>query len=438
MALKASDIPERRTLRQTLARWWPWLRKGGFAILDQGLFAGTNFVVSVLLVRWLSESAYGAYASAYALFLLISNFYNVFIFEPTTIFGASKYEDRLPAYVRMQLKIYLSGYVVMSLVLGLVVTILARLDLDSNLFAALVGMSISHGAMLIILFSRRVFYTKHRPAQAAIASLIYCVCAISCIVLLERYNLLSPFAAFAAMGLAAIVASAATLRSKPHINTQESLSLETISKENLVYGGCIAVAGVLAWLSTIDYVVITGQLLDLTESGALKAIQNLTLPITQAITALSLVFIPRLSQQFYRQGMRKLLKETLAFTTITTTAAVLYLLFLVIAGGPVFQLFYQGKFQEYQPYLAYLGFVPVIMALTSLWNVSLRIIQRTRYVFLIDSAGAIVTLTLGVALIQQYDVAGAVYGMLLSAGIRVPLLALAWWLASRKTERPAF
>jgi hypothetical protein len=33
-----------------------WTTKGGPAILDQGLFAGTNFVANILLARWLSPA----------------------------------------------------------------------------------------------------------------------------------------------------------------------------------------------------------------------------------------------------------------------------------------------------------------------------------------------------------------------------------------------
>ena len=30
----------------------PWAMKGGLALLDQGVFAGSNFVISILLARW--------------------------------------------------------------------------------------------------------------------------------------------------------------------------------------------------------------------------------------------------------------------------------------------------------------------------------------------------------------------------------------------------
>ena len=30
-----------------------WARKGSLAVLDQGLFSGANFLVNILLARWL-------------------------------------------------------------------------------------------------------------------------------------------------------------------------------------------------------------------------------------------------------------------------------------------------------------------------------------------------------------------------------------------------
>ena len=41
-----------------------WLKKGSLAVLDQGLFSGANFVVNILLARWLTPEEYGAFAVA--------------------------------------------------------------------------------------------------------------------------------------------------------------------------------------------------------------------------------------------------------------------------------------------------------------------------------------------------------------------------------------
>jgi hypothetical protein len=41
-----------------------WFKKGSLAVLDQGLFSGANFIVNILLARWLAPEEYGAFAVA--------------------------------------------------------------------------------------------------------------------------------------------------------------------------------------------------------------------------------------------------------------------------------------------------------------------------------------------------------------------------------------
>jgi hypothetical protein len=38
----------------------PLATKGGLAVLDQGLISGSNFLVGILLARWLAPAEYGA------------------------------------------------------------------------------------------------------------------------------------------------------------------------------------------------------------------------------------------------------------------------------------------------------------------------------------------------------------------------------------------
>ena len=39
-------------------------------MLDQGFFAGANFVLNILLVQWMGEDWYGAFTVAFTVFLL--------------------------------------------------------------------------------------------------------------------------------------------------------------------------------------------------------------------------------------------------------------------------------------------------------------------------------------------------------------------------------
>src|SRR6516162_583127 len=68
-----------------------WTTKGGLAILDQGLISGSNFLISVLLGRWLMPAQYGAFALAFTIFILLSYAYHAFLAEPQGVFCGSTY-----------------------------------------------------------------------------------------------------------------------------------------------------------------------------------------------------------------------------------------------------------------------------------------------------------------------------------------------------------
>src|SRR5579862_7068128 len=102
-----------------MARLIPWVRKGGFAILDQGLISGSNFLVSVLLARWMAPEQYGAYAVAFGIFVLLSLVYQSLVLEPMAVFGGSSYHHCLKQYLSTLLRIHLVISVSLCVVLGI-------------------------------------------------------------------------------------------------------------------------------------------------------------------------------------------------------------------------------------------------------------------------------------------------------------------------------
>src|SRR5574337_1323441 len=96
-----------------------WLSKVFLAVMDQGLISGSNFVMSILLARWLSAEQYGAYALAFSIFLLLSQFYVSLLLEPMAVFGGSTYRYRQQGYLGALLWIHLGTALLVFFVLGI-------------------------------------------------------------------------------------------------------------------------------------------------------------------------------------------------------------------------------------------------------------------------------------------------------------------------------
>ena len=65
---------------------------------------GTNFVVNILLARWLTPAEYGAFALAYSVFVLLGVFHIAILIEPMLVFGPGRYRERFPEYLGILLR----------------------------------------------------------------------------------------------------------------------------------------------------------------------------------------------------------------------------------------------------------------------------------------------------------------------------------------------
>jgi hypothetical protein len=76
-----------------------WLEGGFWAILDQSLFAISNFALNLLLAHWLSPQDYGAFAAVFAVFLLIGTLHTGPLTEPMLVLGSGRYKNRLTEHL---------------------------------------------------------------------------------------------------------------------------------------------------------------------------------------------------------------------------------------------------------------------------------------------------------------------------------------------------
>ena len=76
-------------------------------------------LANVLLARWLTPEAYGAYTVAFTVFLLFSTVHQGLLTEPMLVFGPGKFKRRLPTYFSTLLRAHGSVFVVGLAALGM-------------------------------------------------------------------------------------------------------------------------------------------------------------------------------------------------------------------------------------------------------------------------------------------------------------------------------
>src|SRR5690348_15343216 len=147
-----------------------WSHRGVLAILDQGLISGSNFVVAILLARWLTPRQYGTYALAFEIFLFLAALYGSLILEPMSVFGPSLYKGNLVSYLGGLLRIHCVISFLMTALLFATAAIIHTYKPESFLPDALVGVSVATPCLLLFWLARRGFYVVFQPQKALLRS----------------------------------------------------------------------------------------------------------------------------------------------------------------------------------------------------------------------------------------------------------------------------
>src|SRR3569833_2433801 len=111
MLVDEATGPADKTQQRHGASWFVWLIRSSLAIFEQALIAGSNFLLNVLVARWLSAEQYGAYAVASAIYILLISVYQGLILEPMSVLAASYDEDHNRSYLGslMRVQLWIAG-----------------------------------------------------------------------------------------------------------------------------------------------------------------------------------------------------------------------------------------------------------------------------------------------------------------------------------------
>ena len=408
------------TLKNALASrssgWTGWLTKAVVAVLDQGLISGSNFLLGILLARWIGAEQYGAYALAFAMFILVSIVYQSLVLEPMSVFGPSVYHT-VP-------KEYLGILVWQQMVLGVAVFTVGAIAgiyfyarVSAQLGPAVIGAAIAGPCVLLFWFARRACYVELNPRRAVRGAILYMPLLLGSVYVLLKLKLLSPFTAFAGMGFSALLTSAHLLwRLKPALARDTQLpSLREVSRRHWDYGRWALAAAVFFWIPwNLCYPLVT-KFWGLAETGSLRALLNLALPITQTYSALTLLFMPYTARLGQQEGWPAMKKQAVRIGGVYAVGACVYWLLLYAFSRQVVHFLYAGRYTEIIPLLPWVGLSSIIGGALMGPTIVIRAMQSPASVCWIYLWSSAVTAGLGTPAIRAWGVRGAIVALVLSS-----------------------
>jgi O-antigen/teichoic acid export membrane protein len=391
----------------------PIAAKSSLAILDQGLISGSNFLIGILLARWLAPDQYGAYATAYSIFLLVTLIYQALLLEPQSVFGASAYADRPRKYLSSLF--WMHGVVAL-----LVISILALWALvgqgtgwSPKLSSAFLGVIAASPFILFFWLVRGACYTRLAPQQAVEGAIAYCFLVVSALFLIYRKGLMSPLAAFVVMGMASAVGSAFIFRHFQLLpdSPQKGIRCSMVRRQHWNYGRWALATAVVVWIPGNIYYTVLVRHSGLAEAGELRALLNLFVPLGQTLSSLSRILLPYAAGKHSRLGRAGALDRAIKLMFLFGGVAFTYWTVVILCRHAIFQFLYDGRFIDAVQLVPWLGLATIFSFATLSFAISLRAMQQPSSVFVIYSVASIACLLIGVPGAIAFGVRGVIVGL---------------------------
>jgi O-antigen/teichoic acid export membrane protein len=266
-------------------------------------------------------------------------------------------------------------------------------------------------------------YGQFNPRRAAVGGIGYLVMMMIALAVVHAAGTLTIGSALTMIGLSSLVAGIGLGIGQVEMRPSEPLIRDVIA-EHLRYGRWATATQLLGFIPGNIYYFLLPSMATLEQSGALRALSNLFMPLLQAGAALCLLLLPAFVRMRGTAEGKRLHKLSLL---LLAGGPLCYWLVLGLFDHQIVNLAYGGKYQQYSDLLWILGLQPVIAGMCGVYGSLLRARQQLAAVLWGSIVAALGAVTLGIALTRQFGLAGVCWSIVITYTLHHVTL----WLFSR-------
>ena len=416
----------KKQMKNLVKRYVHW----NWALLDQALVSGSNFVVGVLLVRYIGMDQYGRFILAWMLVQFFASVQNALILSPMLSIS--------PKIAINERANYFSATLLLQA--GLILLIAALWAIYSSLLKqygpASIEQSSNFATVLCVLavqaqeYMRRCLYAQISSRRAFYLDLVAYGVQIPLIpVVLRAYA--SFEAALLVTGCAMMFAVLTGCRWFK-ITMIPKASLRKTARRHWHSSRWLLGSAILQWLSGNYFMVTAGLFLGPPVVGAIRAAQNL-LGVTHVFfQGLENVVPGEASHRYQDGGPKALLQYVGRIALLLLAGTALIAIGVVILVEPLLRLVYATFDQVSAQAIRWFAPLYLLVAITLPLRAALRTLESTGAVFIAYIASALFALTASEYFVRHYAVVGVMVGMISIQVIVTCVLSMSMFLELRR------
>ncbi|HMJ42380.1 MAG TPA: hypothetical protein VK522_08885 [Pseudolabrys sp.] len=359
-----------------------WKGRIFFAFADQGLFSGSNFVLTILYATWLPIEEFGRYVVVWTVALFIEAIQTSLVIDALPAI-VSRYGRRNRQRIDIAaLWVVIAFSIASSLLLAGAAAALS--GWFPNYAGPLFVLALVNPLQRLYLFFRRLCYIRDRQAVAAAAALVYGVASFAGVFALAYFHAISVGAVLTLSGLGSAAAILVImLAGVGRLTKIRPINVTWLAAQIWSSSRWLAPAAVVSWVITWGMFPIIAAVSGSAAAGVVRALQNLLTPVVQFNAALNLAILPRVADKVADHGESYARKFAIRATVIFTATVSAYCALILATAHIILPAIYK------KPEIAASAFLLWPLALAIICegariasSMSLLAMRRARIVFL--------------------------------------------------------
>ncbi len=377
-----------------------------FAVGDQMIVSGTNFMVGIMITRFVGVESYGRFALYWMVFLFLQGLCNAFIGLPAQVIS-TQYKNQLT---------YLENNNRLGAVL--LIVLLPILYFVFYVYDVIADVSFGYGYWLfpivILLFLKHEMNRKYFYAQEAIKKVILIdICTyllqlpvLAFLVYINKINLNSLLVIF---GLSAIIGQIVFYLLKNQ--SAESFQFKKLPiAENWYYARHLIFTAILQWFSGNILLVSAGSIIGVGAVGIIRILQNIMGILHVLFLTLENVVPVKASWLLNNHGKKYMMTYFKKIVLVTGIIYALSAIGLKWFGADLLQILYGAEYVEYTHLLSLFIGVYILVFIGTLAQILIKTMKLNYGILLAYLITVTVALLLATPLLRRFQIEGVILG----------------------------
>ena len=394
-----------------------------WAIADQLLVSGVNFLTGIFIARILGLEAFGQFTMIWLIILFFSSIQESLLLSPMISISAKLTPQKARNYFDGMFSLALLFALIASFTLGLLLFIFPQYAYGTLVSSVVVVFVI----VFLLLFQetlRRILFAKNEIKLVFINDLISYLGQFSLLVLLfvfkESIELVDVFLVIGASTLAAVIFSYCSIQNL-YFSFRELLYAW---QRNWPMAKWMVLSAISNWFTGNLFIIMAGLYLGNSAVGALKTAQNIVGVNHIMFKLIENVAPVKASKLLVESGINAMISYLKQLTVISIACFFIFALIFIVFSQELMTFIYGAEYTKYSWLLVSYSGIYLCLLLGFPLRICLRSLENTKHIFYAYLTTGLFSLVLSKFFVIQWALQGVISGMLIVNVIMLIMLMI--------------